>query len=218
MTDGTFTNELENNVLGGGYGYGSITYAEASLNPTTGQLPVYYRGYRANEVAIYGQDDWRVSPRLTMNLGLRWEYFGPPQNFQPGLDANFYQGVPVTPIATTSTNPFFPSTVRTWLCSQPDLFNKEITICGIKISITLDRGLVSAYDASEIKNWLSVADSVSITTACTTTFLKIFALIRRSLQSDLLGAAVGEALITPAQTAPSSLSRSSGTATFATHL
>ena len=71
--------------------FGSIGYAEASLNPTTGALPNYYRGYRANEVAAYVQDDWRVNPRLTVNLGVRWEYFGPPHNFQPGLDANFYR-------------------------------------------------------------------------------------------------------------------------------
>ncbi len=29
-------------------------------------------------------------PRFTLNLGVRWEYFGPPHNFQDGLDSNFY--------------------------------------------------------------------------------------------------------------------------------
>lgn len=107
LTDETFS-EIADNLVYGLPTYGSLANAEASLNPATGQLPVYYRGYRANEFAFYIQDDWRIHPRLTLNLGVRWEYFGPPHNFRPGLDSNFYTGTPVTPIATASTNPFFP--------------------------------------------------------------------------------------------------------------
>ena len=109
LTDATFSNQLESYLTGNkGTIFGSIGESFTSLNPTTGTLPNYYRGYRANEVAAYFQDDWRVTSRLTVNLGVRWEYFGPPHNFQPGLDANFFQGTPVTPIPTISTNPFFP--------------------------------------------------------------------------------------------------------------
>ena len=113
LTDGFFGDQADL-VTFGKHLLGGIAAAAASINPITDGFPEYYRGYRANEVAWFFQDDFRVAPVLTINAGLRWEYFGPPHNFRPGIDSNFYFGTTVTPISGTTitdptVNPFFPS-------------------------------------------------------------------------------------------------------------
>lgn len=145
VTDLKFGDDVDQ-VLFGGPAYGSAFYAEASVNPTTGGLPVYYRGFRANEGAVYGQDDWRVTRRLTLNLGVRWEYFGPPHNFQSNVDSNFYVGSATTPFPTTSTNPFIPvnnpfyASVATGSAQlrNSSIWNKDRNNFGPRVGFALD--------------------------------------------------------------------------------
>ena len=54
--------------------------------------PSFGRNNRYNDGAFYAQDSWKVTPRLTLNLGLRWEYYGVQHNANPSLDSNFYLG------------------------------------------------------------------------------------------------------------------------------
>jgi hypothetical protein len=105
LTDLAFSDQLENVIYSGTHHYGGAYYVSASVDPTTGKSPIFYRGFRANEMAGFVQDDWRVTNRLTVNLGLRWEYFGPPHNFKPGIDSNFYFGQTVAPFAQQCSNP-----------------------------------------------------------------------------------------------------------------
>lgn len=40
-----------------------------------GELSSNFRGWRNWEVGLFFNDDWKVSPRLTLNLGVRWDYY-----------------------------------------------------------------------------------------------------------------------------------------------
>jgi hypothetical protein len=44
--------------------------------------------YYAKYLAAYAQDSWKLTPTLTLNLGLRWEYFSP-YGERNGAQANF---------------------------------------------------------------------------------------------------------------------------------
>jgi len=79
---------------------GNFTDIEASVNPQ-GQFPggtvtlplsqpSYNRSNRFHDSAVYAQDSWKLRPRVTVNLGLRWEYFGVQHNAQQSLDSNWY--------------------------------------------------------------------------------------------------------------------------------
>ncbi len=56
--------------------------------------PSFTRHFRYNEIGVFAQDAWRMTPRLTLTSGLRWEYFGQPHSpeHEKLLDANFYFG------------------------------------------------------------------------------------------------------------------------------
>ncbi len=74
-------------------------YATAALTVTPecsitlpAKSPSFARSDRFHDWAVYGQDSWKVTPRFTANLGLRYEYYGVQHNNNANLDSNFYYG------------------------------------------------------------------------------------------------------------------------------
>jgi outer membrane receptor protein involved in Fe transport len=67
-------------------GYPGGTYTTPVGFPTFNSKNTY------NEFAMYFNDNWSVGSRLTLNLGLRYEYYGPQAKTDPKYDSNFYYG------------------------------------------------------------------------------------------------------------------------------
>jgi len=62
--------------LESGYSFASFLLGANNLSETPEGLPLTFP--RANRFGAYIQDDWKVSPKLTLNLGLRFDFNGVP--------------------------------------------------------------------------------------------------------------------------------------------
>ncbi|RPI25664.1 MAG: TonB-dependent receptor, partial [Acidobacteria bacterium] len=65
--------ENGNLIWGTGSGFASFLLGYNTWGTLRSDKGFFY--HRQNDLGVYFQDDWRVSPRLTLNLGLRYEYY-----------------------------------------------------------------------------------------------------------------------------------------------
>jgi Carboxypeptidase regulatory-like domain/TonB dependent receptor len=109
-----------NNAMYGDYNFAStfsgFAYTDFLLGlPTTTSLvrPAPREYSRGTFWSFYGQDQWRITPRLTLNYGLRYELQGPYydlfgriSNFDPALDA-----IVVPDNGLKYVSPLFPTNI-----------------------------------------------------------------------------------------------------------
>jgi len=94
---------------------GQILRFQTAINPngfpggtytTPVSLPSFNSKNSYNEFALYLNDNWSVTDRLTINAGVRYEFYGPQTKSDPKFDSNFYY-----PNADTSVNTATPAEI-----------------------------------------------------------------------------------------------------------
>lgn len=85
---GEFRPELNDDNLNGGsrplYTFAGLfnfandapLFYQINADPETGGVANAQRHFRSSSYGVFFQDDWKARPNLTLNLGLRYEYFG----------------------------------------------------------------------------------------------------------------------------------------------
>jgi hypothetical protein len=63
---------------------GSVGSFQQAFNSPGGKNPTFLAGegkvrhWKATELSFFFKDDWKISPAVTLNLGVRWEWYGVP--------------------------------------------------------------------------------------------------------------------------------------------
>jgi Carboxypeptidase regulatory-like domain len=102
------------------------TMVSATLASVSYIAPWCCHKYRRTFYMPYFQDEWKVTPTFTANLGLRWEYYGVahvPDNRTTVFDFDQFHGAC---LGSGSLNTPFPAPINTPPCPQnPSLYNPD---------------------------------------------------------------------------------------------
>ena len=106
-----FDGSITSNSSTTGNAYADFLLGIPQSSARTTPLPTRYQ--YVGDMGIFAQDDYQVSKRLTLNYGLRWDYYGTPYspdhlmyNFDPATG-----DVIVDPAAVSKVSPLYPSNI-----------------------------------------------------------------------------------------------------------
>jgi Carboxypeptidase regulatory-like domain/TonB-dependent Receptor Plug Domain len=125
-------------------GYNNLLAGIAKVNLTLGNPLI---PFKEDDAAFYFQDDWKVSPEVTVNLGLRWEFFQQALNLlhtrslaqQTGPNPFWSTSLPLS----VTTFPQIPQSYRNWEprigFAYSPIYNKNLVVRG-GFAINVDPG------------------------------------------------------------------------------
>jgi hypothetical protein len=161
-----FNREQDNDSLIGGarpiqvfqgfwnFANGTPIYEGIEVNPLTGAAPTTRGQYfRTSDYGVFVQDDWKLRPNLTVNLGMRWEFYAPPTeaeghlaNFEPTSDPvnGLMDGVATNPskMWNSTWRNFGPRLGFAW---SPTMFDNKAVLRG-GFGIAFDRFDNNTFD------------------------------------------------------------------------
>lgn len=123
----TFTN---NSSVSGGLAISDFLLGKAN---SLVQASVSTHRTHQYDPALYAQDDWQIIPRLTLNLGVRWEMF-PPHCCEPTVTGSFIAGQQSTVVPTAPIGLVYQGDKNV----PPGLFNTPLTNFSPRVGFAYD--------------------------------------------------------------------------------
>jgi len=123
-------------------GTDETAFTSATLYGISFTAPWCCHKYRRTFYMPYFQDEWKVTPTLTLNLGLRWEYYGvanEADNRTTVFDVNEFHGVC---LGSGSKNGPYPTPINTPACPKnPVLYYPDYRDFDPRVSIAWAPGM-----------------------------------------------------------------------------